>query len=237
MKSTFFSPFIITLALTWSAAPHAATIVTVPTNIGSSVLYPLTLSATGHLNEQTIDATLSNATLNRPVYQYGYADPFIPVPIKLSVVATAIDDKASGFMGLACVIGGDKLFGCSDAEGGDPELEFLQLISRGSPVQIDEPNDWYIADSTKAQAYGTVVIMTTLLGELPLSSLASLHISEKIKVTGDLNLYAAYLKVDYQDRDFVNPSPTPLPQSLWLFGSALVGILSITRRQSNMSKV
>lgn len=106
-------------------------------------------------------------------------------------------------------------------------MEYLQLSSRaGATIQIDESTGiWPI------EGPGTQALFATTLGELPLSSLAALQISEQLKVTGDLYINQVYLAVGFQERKIVSTNAVPVPPAVWLFGSALAGILGVTRNK------
>lgn len=68
MKTKMLSACLVLASLSWGSGVQAATVFTTPTSIGGRVvLYPLQLSASGYVNNQSIDATLSNAALNQPV--------------------------------------------------------------------------------------------------------------------------------------------------------------------------
>lgn len=225
MKTNYLFILMSIMSLTYGLNGQAATVYTSPTSIGGSVLYPLHLSATGYVNDQIIDLSLSNAELNEQVRgEYKFVGTFKPIPTALSIIATVMDDKPDGS---SCAsIGGDKTFGCEDGARGDSDLEYLQLISRAGPsIQIDESNEFFAVDGP-----GTLAVIATTLAQLPLTTLTALQISEQLQVRGDLYISQAYLKVDFVERESINA--VPLPPAFWLFGFALLGIFGLSRHPS-----
>ena len=100
----------------------------------------------------------------------------------------------------------------------DAALEYLQIPSN-APVEINES---FPIDGLPAPVRGII------LGDIPLSLLANPTFSLPITVTGDLLFVNSYLKVEYA---FSPVSQVPVPGTVWLFGSALIGLMGVSNRK------
>lgn len=200
----------------------------------------LNLSQSGYLNNQTVTASINSAPFYAP---FNTSIPYDSFTVsKVSIIGQAFDDAADG--NGACKQGATiQPFSCPDAPAtgavpyedrytiwGDSDQEYLQLGS-DPKVAVDDPDFFYPSNEYNAARS----LPGILLGELPLSVLAGDLFTTTITVAGDLYLQSARIFVEY---DFTRAdssdavSQVPLPASIWLVGSTLLGFLSLKRKAS-----
>ncbi|MFI3137421.1 MAG: hypothetical protein QX197_11660 [Methylococcaceae bacterium] len=204
----------------------------------ASIIIPFSLSSAGYVNNQTVTASVDTPQLGSilgrdPTTPGDNQQPYSATPLRSYIFTLALDDNPNGG---SCMFSDSFQLDCLDGYApagseaevynniGDSDQEYLQ-VDGGQRIAIDTPAFAHLGNpnGSNNNYFGTI------LGDLPLNALTSSLISKQITVTGDLFLTRAYLAVDYSLSEAA-VSQTPIPSAIWLFASALFGLLGMQRK-------